>query len=119
MAETQVQRRPGRAAFWGFLLGLGVVIYLTFVWPVIALDNWTTVAVKAVIVIVVVMFVSILWGIYGPAKRPRGMAPAETPPPAAPGSEWLDDSPPPAPEADSPPPAPDEDDTPPPPLESY
>lgn len=101
MADTTVIRYPGRAAAWGFLLGLGVFIYLTFVWPVIALDNWTSVAVKGVVVILVVMAFSVLWGMFGPAKRRRTTTGAPVSPgasldaPAAPGY----DAPPPPPPA--------------------
>ena len=39
MAQTQLKRHPWRAAIWGLILGLGVFVYLTFVWPVIGLDD--------------------------------------------------------------------------------
>ena len=111
MAEQIVKRRPGRAAAWGFLLGLAVVLYLTVVWPVIAFDSWTSVVTKAVIVIIVVMALSVLWGLFGPAKRPKG-APAPAPPPAA------TSVPPPPPDAGSAPPPPPDAEEPPPPPES-
>jgi hypothetical protein len=101
MAETTLKRHPGRAAAWGFLLGLAAVLYLTVVWPVIAFDNWTTVTVKAVIVILVVMALSVLWGLFGPAKKPRGAAPAALP---------TADGPPPPPAVD-PEPAPSTNET--------
>jgi hypothetical protein len=46
------------------------------------------------------MVLSIFWGLFGPAKKPRGMAPAyaDAAPPAP-----FDEAPPPAPE-DAPPP---------------
>ncbi len=108
MAETILKRHPFRAAAWGFLLGLAVVLYLTVVWPVIAFDNWTTVAVKAVIVILAAMALSVLWGLFGPAKKLRG---ASAPPP-------VDDGPPPPPVDDGPPPPPVDDEPLPPPNES-
>ena len=95
MAETTLKRRPGRAASWGFLIGLAMVIYLTVVWPVIAFDDWNTVAIKAVVVIAIVMALSVLWGLFGPAKKPKGSA--EPPPPAE-----SDLPPPPAENAPSP-----------------
>lgn len=83
MAETTtLKRHPGRAAAWGFLLGLAVVLYLTVVWPVIAFDSWTAVSVKAAIVIVAVMALSVLWGLFGPARRPKGAPPAGQSPPS-------------------------------------
>lgn len=112
MTETTIRRHPGRAAAWGFLLGLGVFVYLTFVWPVIALDSWTSVTVKAVVVVLVVMAVSVLWGLFGPARKPKGPAPvADAPPPPpdeeAPPSPPDMGAPPPPPETDAGSPAPD------------
>ena len=93
MAQTQLKRHPGRAAFWGLLLGLGVFVYLTFVWPVIGLDDTKTVAIKGALVVGGVMLLAILWGLFGPARKPKGAAPvyADAAPPAP-----LDDSAPPA-----------------------
>ena len=92
MAETTVKRHPIRAALWGFILGLGVVIYLTLVFPVIALERVNSVATQAVIVIV--MIVSIVWGLYGPAKKPKGSPSmsSEPEPPAAAVPAAADDS---------------------------
>ena len=94
MAETTVKRHPIRAALWGFILGLGVVIYLTLVFPVIALERVNSVATQAVIVIVIVMIVSIVWGLYGPAKKPKGSPSmsSEPEPPAAAVPAAADDS---------------------------
>jgi type IV secretory pathway VirB10-like protein len=99
------------------LIGLAMILYLTVVWPVIAFDNWTTVVTKAAIVIVIVMALSMLWGLFGPAKKPKGRA---APPPAP-----VDHAPPPAgnepappPTEHAPPPAPDDNEPPPPPPES-
>jgi len=93
MAQTQLKRHPVRAAIWGFILGLGVFVYLTFVWPVIGLDNVTSVALKGAAVVVGVMLLAILWGLFGPAKKPKGVAP------------FTADAAPPAPAEDAPPPA--------------
>ena len=102
MAQTQLQRHPVRAAIWGLVLGLGVGVYLTFVWPVIGLDDVETVALKWAVVVGAVMVLSIFWGLFGPAKKPRGMAPAyaDVAPPAL-----IEETPPPAPEEAPPPPA--------------
>ena len=94
MMQTQLQRHPVRAAVWGLILGLGIAIYLTFVWPVIGLDDTAAVAVKWALVVGGIMLLSILWGLFGPAKKPRGAAPS-----------YIDQAPP-APE--EPPPLPPE-----------
>ncbi len=109
MAETQLQRHPVRAAIWGLILGLGITVYLTFVWPVIGFDDVKAVAIKWALVVGGVMLLAILWGLFGPAKKPKGAAPAyaggtgwatrDQPPPA------LDDEAPPAPDDLRPPPA--------------
>ena len=103
MAQTQLKRHPVRAALWGLILGLGVFVYLTFVWPVIGLDDVKTVAVKGAVVVGGVMLLSILWGLFGPAKKPKGAPPAfaDAAPPApfdaAPSAAPADEpSPPPA-----------------------
>ena len=84
MAQTQLKRHPVRAAVWGLILGLGVFVYLTFVWPVIGLDDVSAVAIKAVLVVGGTMLLAILWGLFGPAKKPKGPAPvyADAAPPA-------------------------------------
>lgn len=76
MTQTQLQRHPVRGAAWGFLLGLGIAIALTFVWPVVGLDNIAGVAVKWALIVGGVMLISILWGLFGPARRPKGAGPA-------------------------------------------
>lgn len=101
MTQTQLTRHPVRAALWGLILGLGVFVYLTFVWPVIGLDDVNTVAVKGALVVGAVMALSILWGLFGPARKPRGAAPAfaDAAPPApfdaAPPAPLDEPSPPP------------------------
>ena len=80
MADTTTKRHPIRGAIWGLILGLGVVIYLTLVFPVIALESISQVATQGIIVIVVVMVLSLIWGMYGPAKAPKGPAPASAAP---------------------------------------
>jgi hypothetical protein len=85
MAQTQLKRHPWRAAIWGLILGLGVFVYLTFVWPVIGLDDASAVALKGALVVGGVMLLAILWGLFGPARKPKGAAPAfaDAAPPAA------------------------------------
>ena len=110
MAQTQLKRHPVRAALWGLILGLGVFVYLTFVWPVIGLDDVKTVAVKGALVVAGVMVLAIFWGLFGPARKPRGAAPAyaDAAPPA------LVDAAPPAPFDEAPPAAPADEPSPPP-----
>lgn len=110
MMQPQLQRHPLRGLLWGLVLGLGVSILLTFVWPVIGLDSVRSVAIKWIIVVGAIMFLSMLWGLFGPARGPKGAAQASVTGGGAPAYE----QPPPAPD-DEPPPAPG--DFPPPPLE--
>lgn len=94
MAELITKRHPIRAALWGFMAGLGILIYLVAVWPVIGLDNAASVAIKSVIVVGGVMVLAVVWSMVAPPKRPKGPQPgaasgeaaspaAETEPPAA------------------------------------
>lgn len=94
MAQTQLKRHPVRAALWGLILGLGVFVYLTFVWPVIGLDDLTTVALKGAIVVVAVMVLAVLWGLFGPARKPKGSPPVAMD--AAPPAPLTDPAPPPS-----------------------
>jgi hypothetical protein len=93
MTQTQLQRHPIRGAVWGLILGLGIAIALTFVWPVIGLDDIAMVAVKWALIVGGVMLLSILWGLFGPARKPKGPEPA--PAYQAP-SAWEEPPPPPA-----------------------
>ena len=77
MTQTKLQRHPVRGAIWGLILGLGIAVYLTLVWPVIGLDDYRAVAVKWGLVVGGVMLLSILWGLFGPARKPKGVAPAQ------------------------------------------
>jgi hypothetical protein len=95
MAETTTKKHPIRAALYGFILGLGVAVLLTFVYPVIALETASSVATQWVIVVVVVMIISAVRGPFGPAKAPKGPAPvtAGSPPPAADGPPAAESAP--------------------------
>jgi len=75
MTQTQLQRHPVRGAVWASS-SPGIAVYLTFVWPVIGLDDYKAVAVKWALVVGGVMLLSILWGLFGPAKKPKGASPA-------------------------------------------
>ena len=94
MAQTTTNRHPVRGAVWGLILGLGVFVYLTLVFAVIPLESVSQVITQGVIVILIVMVLSIVWGLYGPAKAPKGPAPAEAAPaePEAPAqAEMMSD----------------------------
>ena len=75
MADTVTQRHPIRGAIWGLVMGLGIFLLLTVAWPVIGLDSVGGVVTKLVIVLVISMAVSVLWGMFGPAKKPKGPPP--------------------------------------------
>ena len=88
MAETTTKRHPIRAAIYGLILGLGISVLLTLVYPVIALESVRSVITQVVIVVVIVMVISALWGSFGPAKAPKGSPPASAmPADAAPEQE--------------------------------
>jgi hypothetical protein len=75
MAQLVTKRHPIRAALWGFVAGLGVLLMLTVVWPVIGLDNAAAVAIKGAIVVAAVMVLAVVWSMVAPAKKPKGPAP--------------------------------------------
>ena len=104
MTQTQLQRHPVRGALWGLLLGLGVGMLLTFVWPVIGLDDIKMVAIKWALIVGGIMFLSILWGLFAPPRKAKGAAQGGYVIGTAP---VVPDQPPPAPD-DEPPPSPDE-----------
>ena len=72
MADTTTKRHPIRGAIWGLILGLGVVIYLTLVFPVIALESISQVATQGIIVIVVVMVLRLDLGHVWPGEGAQG-----------------------------------------------
>jgi len=110
MTQPELKRHPLRGLLWGLVLGLGMGVFLTFVWPVIGLDNVRSVAIKWALIVGGIMFLSMLWGLFGPARKPKGAPPGQVIGGFAPAYE----QPPPAPD-EEPPPAPD--DLPPPPIE--
>lgn len=73
--QPKVKRHPIRGALWGLLGGFGVALIL-FNFGVITLprQGWLW----WVVVIVGFVVLGILWGMFGPAKKPKG-----EPPPAA------------------------------------
>ena len=83
MAEMVTKRHPIRAALWGFVAGLGLLLYLTVVWPVIGLDGTTSVAIKAAVIIGAVMVLAVVWAMVAPPKKAKGQPPPEAEAPAA------------------------------------
>ncbi len=94
-----VKRHPIRGAIWGFFFGIGLSLVLVDR-AVIALGTLTP-----WVIALGCLVAGVLWGLFAPAKGPKGGQPviqqppaaAFTPPPAAPV--------PPPPAAPSPPPA--------------
>ena len=79
MAEIVTKRHPVRAAFWGLLIGLGLVIWFTFAQPVIGLDNIVNVLIRWGIVIVAAIIIAIVVALILPPKKPKGPPPDEAP----------------------------------------
>ena len=75
MAEVVTKRHPIRAALWGILLGLGLIIWFTFAQPVIGFDNIASVLTKWGIVLVGAMVLAIVLALILPAKKPKGPPP--------------------------------------------
>ncbi len=82
--ETITKRHPIRGLLYGILLGLGLML-LVVGQGIAALGTY-----PPFIVLIVGIVAGTLWGMYGPAKAPKG------PPPA--GATVVDDAPPPEPE---------------------
>ena len=68
--ESTKTTHPIRGALYGLSLGLGVAIYLV-IFSVVAFSIPTT-----IIVVVVFIVLGILWGMFAPAKKPKGAPPA-------------------------------------------
>ena len=79
MAELVTKRHPIRAALWGFVAGLGVLLMLTVVWPVIGLDSAAAVSIKAAIVVGGIMVLAVVWSMVAPPKKPKGQPPPSSP----------------------------------------
>ena len=86
-ARTVVKRHPIRGAIWGFVMGLGVTVYL-ILFAVIGISSITGTIVTAVIISLVFAGLGVAWAMFGPAKKPKGPAPAAagSAPPAAPAA---------------------------------
>jgi hypothetical protein len=68
--ETVVHKHPIRGLLWGLMFGIGLTVVLVLT-TVISLELTTM-----VIVTVVGTVIGVLWGMFGPAKAPKGPAPA-------------------------------------------
>ncbi|HEX9978919.1 MAG TPA: hypothetical protein VGB41_09850 [Acidimicrobiia bacterium] len=80
MPETILKRHPIRGAIWGLLFGAGLGLLL-MVLSIVPLSIPTLIIYTAAATVV-----GILWGLFAPAKRPKGAARVATPPPPAPTS---------------------------------
>lgn len=68
--ETVKKLRPFRGFFWGLLIGIGLAGVLVF-------SATITLSILAVIACIVVgLFVGVVWGVLGPAKKPKGPPPS-------------------------------------------
>lgn len=68
-SDTVLHRHPIRGALWGLLMGLGGILLL-MVLSIVRLDIPT-----AIIYTVAGAAFGILWGLFAPAKKPKGPAP--------------------------------------------
>ena len=70
MATTTTKRHPIRGFFWGIPFGLGLaLIAVGQKW--VALGTW-----PPFIILIVGIVISVLWGMFGPAKGPKGEPPS-------------------------------------------
>lgn len=68
-SDTVLHRHPIRGALWGLLMGFGGILLL-MVLSIVRLDIPT-----AIIYTVAGAAFGILWGLFAPAKKPKGPAP--------------------------------------------
>ena len=83
--ETVVRKHPIRGLLWGLMFGIGLTLVLVFT-TVISLDLTTMIIVAAVGTVI-----GVLWGMFGPAKAPKGPAPAPHRDPEPPAVSRFDD----------------------------
>lgn len=76
MPATTLTRHPVRGAIWGLLFGTGLGLLL-MVLAIVPLSIPTL-----IIYAVASTVLGVLWGMFAPAKRPKGAAPAAAAPPA-------------------------------------
>ena len=70
-AETVTKKHPIRGALYGLSLGIGVAVYLI----IFAIVEFS--ATTSIIAVVACVFFGILWGLFAPAKKPKGAPPAK------------------------------------------
>lgn len=83
MAEVVTKRHPIRAALWGILIGVGLIIWFTFAQPVIGIDSASSVLIKWGVLLLGSMAVAVVLALMLPAKKPKGSPPAAPAPAAA------------------------------------
>ena len=70
MADTDLRRRPIRGGLWGVLLGLGLAL-LALNSKIISLS-----LVSLALVTMVGIVLGVLWGLFAPARAPKGPPPS-------------------------------------------
>jgi hypothetical protein len=100
MAELVRKRRPIAGALWGISLGLGLAL-LAINSKIISLS-----IPSIAMVVVLGIIIGIVWGMFGPAKKPKGAAARGATPPEPPAVE-PEPSPDPEPPSASEPPSTD------------
>jgi len=71
MTATAVKKHPVRGLFWGLFMGVGLGLILIGR-GVIAFGE----TVPFVIVVLIGMAISVVWSMFGPAKKPKGLPPS-------------------------------------------
>ena len=71
MTATAVKKHPVRGLFWGLFMGVGLALILIGR-GVIAFGDTAS----FVIVVLLGMVISVLWSMFGPAKKPKGPPPS-------------------------------------------
>lgn len=68
--RTVKKLRPFRGLFWGLVFGIGLA-------GVLIVTTTITVSVLGIVAVLVVgLFVGVVWGVLGPAKKPKGPPPS-------------------------------------------
>jgi predicted acyltransferase len=71
MTDTVLKRRPIRGFLYGILLGLGLML-------IVVGQGWAALGTTPpFIVLLVGLVLGTLWGLYAPAKQPKGEPPRE------------------------------------------
>ena len=92
--QPKVKRHPIRGALWGLMMGIGVALILI---------NFAVIAFGTIvpwIVIGVFVVLGVLWGLFAPAKKPKGEPPPPTEAATSAAAEPEHPSPPEEPEGD-------------------